>query len=52
MTCLMHDIEEALSKGLKAMLLIIDIKGAFDAILLGRLVYRLYKQGWLDNLVC
>jgi hypothetical protein len=41
MTCLIYNIEEALSKGLKATLLIIDIKGAFNAILLGKLVYRL-----------
>jgi hypothetical protein len=48
----MHDIEEALNKGLKATLLTMDIKGAFDAVLLGRLVRRLREQGWPDNLVC
>jgi hypothetical protein len=47
----MHDIKESLNKGLKATLLIIDIKGAFNAILLSRLVYRLYEQGWPDNLI-
>jgi hypothetical protein len=50
-TCLTHDIEEALNKGLKATLLTMDIKGAFDAVLPGRLVRRLRKQGWPDNLV-
>ena len=28
-----------------------DIKGAFDAVLPGRLVRRLREQGWPDNLV-
>jgi hypothetical protein len=47
----MHNIEKALNKGLKATLLIMDIKGAFNAILLNRLICRLHKQGWPDNLV-
>src|ERR1700726_4727853 len=50
-TCLTHDVEEALSKGLKATFLTMDIKGAFDAVLPGRLVRRLRKQGWPDQLV-
>jgi hypothetical protein len=39
--CLTYNIEAALNKGLKTMLLTMDIKGAFDSILPGRLVYRL-----------
>jgi len=50
-TCLTHDIEEALNNKLKATLLTLDIKGAFDAVLPGRLVHRLREQGWPDNLV-
>jgi len=50
-TCLTHDVEEALSKGLKATFLTMDIKGAFDAVLPGRLVRRLREQGWPDHLV-
>ena len=50
-TCLTHDIEESLNKGLKASLLTIDVKGAFDSVLPGRLVRRLREQGWPDNLV-
>src|SRR5436190_21429384 len=50
-TCLTHDIEESLNKGLKATLLTIDIKGAFDVVLPGRLICRLCEQGWPENLV-
>jgi hypothetical protein len=44
-------VEEALLNGRKASLLIIDVKGAFDAVLIGRLAYRLREQGWQDCLV-
>ncbi|KAI0999012.1 hypothetical protein K3495_g9183 [Podosphaera aphanis] len=37
-TCLTHDVETALAKGLTATLATLDIKGAFDAVLPGRLV--------------
>lgn len=50
-TCLTHDVEEALNSKLTATLLTLDIKGAFDAVLPGRLVRRLREQGWQDNLV-
>ena len=50
-TCLTHDIEEALNNKLKATLLTLDIKGAFDSVLPRRLVHRLREQGWPDNLV-
>ena len=50
-TCLTHDIEQALNQGLKASLLTMDIKGAFDGVLPGRLVRRLREQGWPDNLI-
>ena len=32
-------------------MLTLDIKGAFDAVLPGRLIRRLQQQGWPDNLV-
>ena len=44
-TCLTHDIEKALNNKLKATLLTLDIKGAFDNVLPRRLVHRLRKQG-------
>lgn len=50
-TCLTHDIETALNRGLTASLLTLDVKGAFDAVLPGRLVRRLREQGWPDFLV-
>jgi hypothetical protein len=50
-TCLTHDVEKALASGYKASLLTIDVKGAFDAVLPGRLTYRLREQGWPDHLV-
>src|SRR5699024_141142 len=43
---LIHDIEKSWSRGLSASILIMDVKGAFDAVLLGRLVQRSRKQGW------
>jgi ribonuclease HI/endonuclease/exonuclease/phosphatase (EEP) superfamily protein YafD len=49
--CLTHDVEEALADGRKASFLTMDIKGAFDTVLPGRLVRRLREQGWPDNLV-
>jgi len=50
-TCLTHDIESALNQGKVASLLTLDVKGAFDAVLPGRLVNRLRTQGWSSNLV-
>ena len=44
-------MEEALSAGRKASLLIMNVKGAFDAVLPGRLTRRLREQGWPDYLV-
>src|SRR6201990_1382695 len=49
-TCLTHDVEEALNQGRTASLLTLDVKGAFDAVLPGRLVRRLREQGWPPNL--
>ncbi|KAI0994497.1 hypothetical protein K3495_g13685 [Podosphaera aphanis] len=45
-TCLTHDIENALARGETASIATLDIKGAFDAVLPGRLVRRLREQGW------
>jgi hypothetical protein len=50
-TCLTHDVEEALLSGSKASFLTMDVKGAFDGVLPGRLVRRLREQGWPDHLV-
>ncbi len=50
-TCLTHDVEEALNCGQKASFLTLDVKGAFDAVLPGRLTQRLREQGWPNHLV-
>ena len=50
-TCLTHDVEQALNQKFTATLLTLDIKGAFNAVLPGRLIRRLRKQGWPDPLV-
>ena len=50
-TCLTHDVEDALNRRHTASLLTLDVKGAFDTVLPGRLVLRLRTQGWPDNLV-
>jgi hypothetical protein len=43
---LVHDIEECWARGLCASMLTLDIKGAFDAVLQGRLIQCLHTQGW------
>lgn len=43
---LIHDVEESWSRGLKASMLTLDIRGAFDAVLPGKLIRRLREQGW------
>jgi hypothetical protein len=50
-TCLTYDVERALSAKKKASFLTMDVKGAFDAVLPGRLIRRLREQGWPDHLV-
>ncbi|TIC95781.1 putative RNA-directed DNA polymerase from transposon BS [Colletotrichum higginsianum] len=46
-----HDIECAWQRGRVTSMLTLDIKGAFDAVLPGRLIRRLRCQGWPENLV-
>ncbi|KAI1007062.1 hypothetical protein K3495_g1149 [Podosphaera aphanis] len=48
---LTHDFERALSEGRTASMLTLDIEGAFDAVLPGRLIRRLREQGWPHNLI-
>jgi ribonuclease HI len=48
-TALTHDVEKAWQKGRIASLLTLDIRGAFNTVLPGRLVQRLRKQGWPPN---
>lgn len=48
---LIHDVEKSWSQGRKASMLTLDIEGAFDAVLPGRLVRRLRAQGWPTSLL-
>lgn len=48
--CLIHDVEEAWARGCKASMLTLDVKGAFDAVLPGRLVQHLWDQAGLQTL--
>ncbi|KAI0998719.1 hypothetical protein K3495_g9474 [Podosphaera aphanis] len=43
---LTRDVEAALADGLTASVATLDIKGAFNTVLPGRLVKRLREQGW------
>ncbi|ODM17233.1 hypothetical protein SI65_07632 [Aspergillus cristatus] len=49
---LVHDIEEAWARGLAASMLTLDVKGAFDVVLQGRLIQRLCSQGWPPTVLC
>ncbi|KAI0999822.1 hypothetical protein K3495_g8377 [Podosphaera aphanis] len=49
--CLTHDVERALSERRTASMLTFDVKGAFDAVLSGRLVRRIREQGWPEPFV-
>lgn len=49
--CAAHDIESAFRENKVASLLLMDVQGAFDAVLPNRLVRRLREQGWPSNLV-
>ncbi|KAL3955841.1 hypothetical protein ACCO45_009860 [Purpureocillium lilacinum] len=48
---LIHDIEVALSRGMVATLVTMDVQGAFDTVMRNRLILRLRQQGWPLNLV-
>ena len=45
---LVADIEEALNKGRSAVLLMLDIKRAFDTVPPSKLASRLRLQGWTE----
>jgi hypothetical protein len=47
---LVHDIEEAFARKKVAILVTMDIQGAFDTVLRNRLILRLREQGWPEHL--
>lgn len=50
-SCVVHDIEEARSRGWAATFVTLDVQGAFDAVLHNRLVRRMQAQGWPDYIL-
>ena len=50
-SCVVHDIEKALSRGEVASLLTLDVSGAFDIVTKNRLVLRLREQGWPEQFI-
>lgn len=50
-TCLVHDVESTLNSKRTASLLTLDVRGAFDSVLPGRLARRLREQGWPNHLI-
>ena len=48
---LVHDIEEAWARSLKASMLTLDVQDAFDTVLSGQLVQQLRGQGWPINII-
>ena len=40
---LIHDVEESWARGLKASMLTLDVQGAFDTVLPGRLAQQLQR---------
>ena len=49
--CVTHDVERAFAEHKVASLLTMDVSGAFNAVLRGRLILRLRQQGWHESLV-
>ena len=41
-----HDVEAALAMGLQVTMITMDVQGAFDALLVRRLLKRMTEQGW------
>jgi hypothetical protein len=41
-----HDVEEAIANSKQVTIVTIDVQGAFDALLVNRLLRRMQHQGW------
>lgn len=46
-----HDVEKAIEKGYQVTMVTLDVQGAFDALLVNRLLQRMQLQGWTIPLV-
>ncbi|KAI0995871.1 hypothetical protein K3495_g12310 [Podosphaera aphanis] len=49
--CLVHEVEHALRLRHKAVLVTIDVQGAYDATLHGRLLRRMKEMGWTPETI-
>jgi ribonuclease HI len=47
-----HDVEKAIAEGYQVTMVTLDVQGAFDALLVNRLLYRMQRQGWPTSLLC
>ena len=47
-SCAIHDAEHAMKRQKKAVLVTLDVKGPFDAVIHGRLLQRMKRMGWPD----
>ena len=50
-SCVVHDVEEARSRGWVATFVTLDVQGAFDPVLHNRLIRRMQAQGWPDSIL-
>ena len=41
-----HDVEKAIAEGRQVTMVTLDVQGAFDALLVNRLLRRMQEQGW------
>ena len=46
-----HDVEKAMGKGHQVTMVTLDVQGAFDALLVNRLLQRMQRQGWPVSLL-
>ncbi|KAI0992193.1 hypothetical protein K3495_g15993, partial [Podosphaera aphanis] len=49
--CVVHDIEHTLKMRQKAVLVTLDVQGAFDAVLYERLLKRMRNMGWPEHAI-
>ena len=46
-----HDVEKAMAEGNQVTMVTLDVQGAFNALLVNRLLQRMQRQGWLVSLL-
>jgi hypothetical protein len=46
-----HDVEKAMAEGNQVTMVTLDVQGAFDALLVNRLLQRMQRQGWPVSLL-